>query len=121
MIQQTARPSEATSGMAPEAVIRRFAELGVQLTGVADDSRKVRVGDRSLSAKQRELLSARPVTVVFTTRKYARRCLLHDIERPGVCVPALKKSNPFKRLRKWRRCWHRHCTGEVKPTSRRAP
>ena len=45
MIQQTARPSEATSGMAPEAVIRRFAELGVQLTGVADDSRKVRVGD----------------------------------------------------------------------------
>ena len=31
--------------MTPEGVIRRFAELGVQLTGVADDSRKVRPGD----------------------------------------------------------------------------
>lgn len=45
MIQQTAIMPEAASEITPETVIRRFAALGVRLTGVADDSRKVRAGD----------------------------------------------------------------------------
>ena len=45
MIQQTATMPEAASEFTPETVIRRLAAIGVQLTGVADDSRKVRAGD----------------------------------------------------------------------------
>ncbi|MFT3849202.1 MAG: UDP-N-acetylmuramoyl-L-alanyl-D-glutamate--2,6-diaminopimelate ligase [Propionivibrio sp.] len=42
---QIASTPAAAGRFSPESVIRRFAELGVQLSGVADDSRKVRRGD----------------------------------------------------------------------------
>lgn len=45
MTQQTDFMPAAAGEITPERIIRRFAELGVQLTGVADDSRKVRRGD----------------------------------------------------------------------------
>ena len=45
MIQQTATLPEAACEITPESLICRFAAMGVQLSGVADDSRKVRVGD----------------------------------------------------------------------------
>lgn len=45
MTQHAAGRPEAASEISPEVIIRRFAELGVQLSGVADDSRKVRPGD----------------------------------------------------------------------------
>ena len=45
MTQQTAAVPNAVSDITPETVIRRLGELGVQPTGVADDSRKIRAGD----------------------------------------------------------------------------
>ena len=45
MIQQTATLPDAACEITPESLIRRFAAMGVQLSGVADDSRKVRAGD----------------------------------------------------------------------------
>ena len=45
MMQQADSMPGAGPSLTPESVIRRFAEMGVQLTGVADDSRKVRPGD----------------------------------------------------------------------------
>ena len=45
MTQQTDFMPAAAGEITPERIIRRFADLGVQLTGVADDSRKVRRGD----------------------------------------------------------------------------
>ena len=45
MTRQTDFVPNAASDSTPERVIRRFAELGAQLTGVADDSRRVRRGD----------------------------------------------------------------------------
>ena len=45
MTKQTDRMPAAACEITPERIVRRFAELGVQLNGVADDSRKVRPGD----------------------------------------------------------------------------
>ena len=44
MTQQTDFMPAAAGEITPERIIRRFADLGVQLTGVADDSRQVRPG-----------------------------------------------------------------------------
>jgi len=45
MIQQTLVMPDAAAEVTPATIIRHFSALGVQLTGVADDSRKVRAGD----------------------------------------------------------------------------